>query len=476
MDSGKQPDILVFMSDQHNARITEGAGDPYISTPNLNRLASEGTEFRNAYTSCPLCVPARASMLTGQLPSRTGILNNSGIINSEQATFVHSLAAAGYETVLCGRMHFLGPDQFHGFTKRLVGDFTPCFHGRYGAVRADLGPYVETPGGKFDKLYGGGTSPVLEYDRAVVKAALEYLAQPHDRPVFMLVGTYGPHHTYVAPPELYRKYKDKIDPPDSDSREQMDCHPALEHQKKEFTPEVIKCLRAAYYGLVEHIDNQIGIVHDAWQQSLKDRDREGVFCYISDHGDQAGEKGFWGKMSFYEESARIPLLFSGAGVRAGQQIESLCSIMDLGPTLCDLANAPVPPEQDGISLQNCLEQGEAPPERFILSELLNSDGPARMVRNGKWKYISYSGRAEEDQLFNLELDPHEYENCIAAHPEEAAKLKKVLNEDWDPEAVIKDHHQRQAHWEILSQWGREVDLPDPCRWKIPESAWELPQP
>ncbi len=227
MQPSRPPDILVFMTDQHNACISETAGDPYVSTPNLTRLAADGTEFSNAYTSCPLCVPARSSMLTGQLPSRNGIFTNSGIISSEQATFVHGLAAAGYETVLCGRMHFLGPDQFHGFTRRLVGDFTPCFHGRGGSCRADLGPYVGTPAGDFTKLYGGGTSPVLEYDHAVIEAALDYLAEPHDRPVFLLVGTYGPHHTFVAPPELYRSYLDRIEPPDPASLDHLALHPAL---------------------------------------------------------------------------------------------------------------------------------------------------------------------------------------------------------------------------------------------------------
>lgn len=476
MSSNELPDILVFMSDQHNARLTETASDPYISTPNLTRLAADGTEYANAYTSCPLCVPARSSMLTGQLPSKTGIFTNSGVINGDQATFAHSLGAVGYETVLCGRMHFLGPDQFHGFTRRLVGDFTPCFHGRYGKQRADLGPYVGTPAGDFDKLYGGGTSPVLEYDRAVVEAALEYLAQPHERPIFLLVGIYGPHHTFVAPPELYRKYMDLVGPPNSDAQAVLDIHPALQKKVRSFDSDVIHSLRAAYYGLVEHVDTQVGRVRSAWQEHLGRNKRPGVFCYLSDHGEHAGEKGLWGKMSFHEESARIPLIFAGSGIQSGVRSDSACSIMDLGPTLCELANAPLPPEQDGASLVPFLKGMRSADKRIVISELLENGIPARMIRFGDWKYIAYAETEKKNQLFNLISDPYEYRNCIHEHPDVAAELKAELDRGWSPETIIADHHHRQAHWKILSEWGRTVDVPEPHRWLVPESSWELPAP
>jgi len=472
------PDILVFMSDQHNARLTENAGDPFVSTPNLTRLAADGVEFTNAYTSCPLCVPARASMLTGRLPSATGIFGNSGAISSEQATFAHSLGAAGYETVLCGRMHFLGPDQFHGFTRRLVGDFTPCYWGRYGSVRADLGPYVGTPAGEYTKLHGAGTSPVLEYDHAVTAAALEYLARPHERPVFMLLGCYGPHHTYVAPPELYRKYLDLVGPADSEAHPEGDLHPALAVRARDFEPDVVRSLRAAYYGLVEHTDRQVGLVRAAWDEHLERTGREGVFCYLSDHGDQAGEKRLWGKVSFLEGSSRIPMIFAGAGVASGARVESPVSIMDLGPTLCELAGAEAPPEPDGLGLAATLKTGaggEADENRAVLSELIDKGSPARMVRRDRWKYFGYAGSAEEDRLYDVVADPYEYVNLAGSHPDEAAELRAVLDDGWDPEAIVREQRRRRAHWDILSAWGAEVDVDEPHRWVVPESSWKLPE-
>lgn len=117
-------DILVFLSDQHSPLFSEYAGGP-ARTPTLNRLCAEGTSYTSCYTSCPLCVPARMSMLTGRLPSKTGVMRNNDTIPDVMPTFLHPFVAAGYETVLIGRMHFVGKDQRHGFTKRLAQDMTP---------------------------------------------------------------------------------------------------------------------------------------------------------------------------------------------------------------------------------------------------------------------------------------------------------------------------------------------------------------
>lgn len=144
----RKPEILIFFSDQHDARLMRGAGNGVVRTPNLDRLMAEGTTFLNACTSFPLCVPARMSFLTGQLPSRTGIVTNSCTIPQDQVTFIHSLAVNGYDTVLCGRMHFEGPDQRHGFVERFVGDMTPVLWHRTGID--------EERGESFTGTFGGG--------------------------------------------------------------------------------------------------------------------------------------------------------------------------------------------------------------------------------------------------------------------------------------------------------------------------------
>jgi choline-sulfatase len=339
---------------------------------------------------------------------------------------------------------------------------------------------VGTPGHQFSKLYGGGTSPVLEYDKAVISAALDYLRKPHDKPIFLLVGTYGPHHTFVAPEDLYRKYLEVAPALRSQFGENSSIHSLLKSQRRDFEPELIHQLRAAYYGMVETLDRQIGYVHQAWANFLRTNDKKGLFCYLSDHGEQAGERGLWGKMSFYEESARIPFLFTGTGVQSGVCVSQPCSLMDLGPTLCEIAGAESPPEQDGESLRSILQNRTPDEERTIFSELLQSTEsgyvPARMVRKGKWKYISYAGYENEDQLFNVESDVYEEQNCLLDFPEVADELREALTFEWDPEKIVSEHERREKHWQLLSKWGSAVDVPEPDRWPIPQSAWQLPKP
>lgn len=466
------PDILVFMSDQHNARIAGFAGDNAVETPHLDQLARDGTAFEAAYTACPLCVPARCAMMSGQLPSKTGIFDNDGALPSDQATFAHSLGAAGYDVVLCGRMHFNGPDQRHGFTERLVGDIAVSYWGRGGAKRDDLGPYVQMPIAG-DKPYGGGTSPGLEYDRAVIGAALERLNRQGDRPLCLVVGIFSPHHSLVAPEPLYRKYLERVPRPRSADAGDLSIHPKWAGRRRDFDPDLVHRLRAAYYGMVENLDSQIGEIREAWNAFAQTRGNEQAFVYVADHGEHAGERGLWGKMTFFEESVRIPMIWSGTGVQKGQCVAGAVSLMDLGPTLCELADAPVPPEQDGRSLMDELTGKQQEDGRVVVSEL-HREGAARMVRRGKWKYISFAGLESEDLLFDLENDPDERRNRIKEEPETARELRDILHHDWHPEMIDREVARRKAHQRILSAWGETVDVPEPDRWPIPESALTLP--
>lgn len=179
-----KPEICIFFSDQHDARIIGAMGNPVIRTPNLNKLIEAGTSFSAAYTSYPLCVPARMSFLTGQLPSHTGITTNQCTIPEDKTTFMHSLALTGYDTILCGRMHFVGLDQRHGFTQRLVGDQTPVLWHRSGIDEERGAPFAGTYGHRgCTRTIGYGNSPVLEYDRDVGKSVGDhrrYLYRPYE--------------------------------------------------------------------------------------------------------------------------------------------------------------------------------------------------------------------------------------------------------------------------------------------------------
>jgi len=475
-----KPDILIFLSDQHNAMCSGFAGNEIVRTPNLDSIASKGTTFDSAYTSCPLCVPARMSMLTGQLPSKTGIFTNDGAIGEDQTTFIHSIAAEGYETVLCGRMHFLGEDQRHGFTKRIMGEITPSLWGRGGKKRQDLGPFKGTLTEEFcTNVVGGGTSPVLEYDRAVIKAAEEYLKLDHEKPQLIVIGTYAPHFTYVAPSDLYQYYMTKIGMPFIYGKN-ISNYPLLNKYEKYLPEEVIQRIRAAYFGMIENMDVQIGRIKQAWDDFLNKTGRKGVFVYLSDHGDQIGERNFYGKQTFYEGSSRIPLIFEGKSIKQGVKMKGAVSIMDIGPTLCELVGATAPPEQNGKSIAGQLVSGEDSLERYCISEFVYSQSPeslipGRMLRKGNWKLISYYGHEEFDALYDIDKDPWETENLSVCFKDKVEELKQLLLEGWDTIKVMKEYKVRIEHHKILAKWGAAVDVPETERWKVSEEARKLPE-
>jgi choline-sulfatase len=476
----KKPDILIFLSDQHHANYIGYSGNSLIRTPNLDRLAQEGTVFETAYTACPLCVPARTAFLTGQLPSVTGIYSNNGAIAEDQATFIHSLAAEGYETVLCGRMHFMGEDQRHGFTRRIMGEMTPLFWGRGGKDRADLGSFAGSlSNDRCLEVIGGGNSPVLEYDRAVIAAALHYLEQDYERPQCVVVGSYAPHFTYVAPPELFSYYRERIKLPEHNKAVDACSHPMVEQHRQQASEETMLDARAAYFGMIENLDGQIGMVRKAWDGYLARSGRQGLFMYVSDHGDQTGEHHLYGKQTFYDGSAKIPLVVAGSGIQQGLRMSGAVSMIDIGPTLCELGGATAPPQQAGQSLVPQLFSGADDYGRSVISEYLEKDQsgrliPSRMLRSGKWKLVSYVHYEEYDLLLDMDANPHETINLRKQHPEVYRELKDQLMADWDIPGIVVTAELKAEHYHILAKWGKNTEVAELERWPVPEHARHLP--
>ncbi|GMQ61627.1 sulfatase-like hydrolase/transferase [Vallitalea maricola] len=471
-------DILIFLSDQHSPLYWELNSDSKVKTPNLAKIAKEGTSFDKAYTSCPLCVPARMSMLCGQLPSKTHIYNNKGALPEDKPTFLHMLAIEGYETVLCGRMHFNGVDQRHGFTKRIMGDITKIYWGESN-FRNELGPLCNTVGANGCLGYsGGGVSPIIEYDRIVVENAIEYLQQEHDKPQCIVVGTYAPHFTYIAPPELYEEYKQIVDLPKTMKNSSNHDHPVLRHRKQKTEDNKIKSIRAAYYGMITNMDKEIGKLHNKWKKYLKNNNREGIFVYMSDHGDQIGEHDMYGKMTFYEGSSRIPLIFEGDGVQEGNIIKEPVSIMDLGPTICQLSEASIPPKQDGISLVKQLTNNIEETDRYVISEFVeNMDGniiPGRMIRQGKWKLITYSMYESYDLLFDMDNDPYELTNLAGINKNKLEELRNIAHHNWDIIEIIKRYKENAQNHNILNEWSLKTGTKEKERWSVPKEFVKIP--
>lgn len=498
-----KPNIVVFMSDQHTPSFSSYEGGS-ARTPNLEKLCRDGTSFSAAYTSCPLCVPARVSMLMGKIPSRTGVFDNEGAIPDPSATFLHSLVAAGYETVLIGRMHFIGRNQRHGFTKRLVGDMTPVSWNRpFEKIAAERGVHKGFAEPWCLNVIGGGDSPVLEFDKEVIRKALDYLKEEHEKPQCIFVSTYGPHFPYVAPVEKYLYYKDKVTVPDTFRKIPDYLNPVLAGTVIQTSEETVKKARAAYYGMIETIDEQLGMIRSAFTEYTEKDGREGIFAYISDHGDQCGEKRMFGKNTFFEASARIPFIIQGSNVMKGNRIPNPVSIMDLGPTLCEYAGVLPPPGQDGESLVSNIAGINMNEDRAVLSELISAfhsgkapgsmeeaikkfsaektegrEKPAviaRMVRKGRYKFITYVGYEEYDLLFDLDADPEEKSNIAADHTALVDELKGIALKGWDPQTVLQSYKDYTKTIQLVKAWERAVGLDDTERWKEnPEYARIMP--
>ena len=264
--------IVFILSDQHNPKISGFEGNSVIRTPNLDSLASQGTSLLNNYCASPLCIPSRAAMLSGLLPTRTGVITNFQSLPSDKMTFVHSLGIAGYETVLCGRMHFKGHDQRQGFMRRVMGDITnPYIGGGFNLgslVKADEPSRVSL------KKSGPGNSNVLEYDRAVFNQAENFLFNwQAEKPLFLTVGLYGPHCPYVSPKDLYDYYYKNLPPIEKSESFKQSVHPAVKkwyENRNVFTvtQEEVRRSVAAYYGMIERMDQAIGRLIETIDQSL----------------------------------------------------------------------------------------------------------------------------------------------------------------------------------------------------------------
>ena len=464
------------MSDQHHAGYMGCAGDPVVETPNLDRLAEKGLRFTNAYCPSPLCGPSRMSFMTGRHPHEISVWDNQDELASDVPTFAHAFADAGYETVLSGRMHFVGADQRHGFAKRLIGDVSPTAYINAGwQLDKVVGDLVSTCGMILDSIVksGPGRTGYQAYDEAVTKTTVDWLMESErasERPFLLTVGFITPHCPFVCPPDDFAFYKERVSPGDLPQFEE-DLHPRNERLRKNFGVDPPPPLdaqwrtRVAYYGLTTFLDRQIGSVLDALEQSGQADNT--IIVYCSDHGEALGEHGLWWKSTFYDASCRIPLIISWPDrFTHGIRSENV-SLMDVGPTVLDIVGAGQIPGATGRSFASLI-RAEDDWDDTVFAEYV-VDTACRMVRSGPWKYNYYHGMPPE--LFNLEEDPGEKQN-LAGKPEYTAieeRLNELALRDWDPESIQRKVDQIHRERPIIAdriRSDRPLE-PDPPWFSVP---------
>ncbi|MGH2355984.1 MAG: sulfatase-like hydrolase/transferase, partial [Chloroflexota bacterium] len=365
----QRPNILHLLSDQHSPYVLGCYGDAVVHTPHLDGLAARGAVFDAAYCPSPICVPSRMSMLTGRHPYQNECWTNSQILDSGIPTFAHALGAAGYRTALIGRMHSLGPDQLRGYSERLVGDHSPNFEGnpspRRGLLDGTAGPARVSLTNS-----GAGQGGYQVHDEYVTAAAVDWLNRlgiekrsvGAGAPFLLTVGFMVPHQPFVARREEFERYRGRVPLPRHPRAPERD-HPYFQWWRQrtgieEVTEEeMIRC-RTAYWALVDRLDAMIGQIIGALEENGLAENT--LIVYTTDHGEQAGEHGLWWKQTFYEASARVPLIMAWPGViPAGQHCRRVVSALDVTATLLDAAGTPPLPRQEGRSLLGLLEM---PPE------------------------------------------------------------------------------------------------------------------
>ena len=458
-DSGR-PNIVLIMSDQHNAHVMRNAGDAIVQTPSLDALASEGVRFDACYCPYPLCIPSRMGFMTGQYPSEVDIWDNGNVLDSGVRTFAHALSEAGYETALCGRMHFVGPDQLHGFEKRLYGD---CDHFLSSEIRGSGSHRTNGQTRYAVEVSGHGRMGYEEFDKRVTEKACEFVARREDgRPYCMVVGYALPHNPLICERELFEYYMESLPAPEQPSAGELaKLNPAIRAWRErrgvnDISPEHARRARAAYYGLVSTLDRNIGRVVEAVKGS---RGGEAtVIIYCGDHGDMAGEHGMWWKSNYYEGSVRVPLIVScPSRFVGGRSVASVVNLIDVGPTLIELARGEPLPKVSGRSLAGFLE-GKPPGDwsNETMAQYVGDHGdrPSCMIRSGPWKLMFYS-EFDSYLLFNLEEDPGELNDRAgdSSCAEVAKALLAKVRTRFSAERMIEGNARQRSRQEVLSGEG-----------------------
>ena len=459
--------LLVIMSDEHNPKIAGYAGHPIVQTPHLDALAARGTVFRNAWTTSPVCIPARAGFACGKYIHQIGFWDNADAYDGSVPSWHHVLRERGHRVVSIGKLHFRAAGEDHGFSEEQIPMHILDAKGDLlGLVRAD--PPRRGGAKKMAAMAGPGETPYTHYDRDICSRAQVWLreqgSRAQDKPWVLFVSFVAPHFPLTAPPEhFYRYWNMKLPLPKLYARETRPRHPYLDDYRGSFcyddyfeTEADVRRAIAGYYGLVSYLDEMIGKICGVLEETGLTANTR--VLYTSDHGDNLGARGLWGKSTMYEEVVGVPLILAGPEVPAGKSVATPVSHVDCYPAIVEAVGvefAQVRDDHPGVSLFEIA--GGAAPQRALFSEYhgMGSTTGAFALRSGRYKYVHYV--KYPPQLFDLEADPEELED-LAARPELArvvGEFRQRLQAICDPDEIDRRAKQRQAELLALNG-GREA--------------------
>ncbi len=441
----RQPHIVLLMADQLSARALPTYGNRVVRAPNLERLGEDGVVFERALCASPLCVPARGALMSGLLPSRTGVYDNAGELPASVPTFAHYLRLAGYRTVLAGKMHFIGPDQLHGFEERPMPDTYPAGFDWVPDWRlAD----DETLPWYHDLSSVERAGPVratlqLDYDAEVVfraRRAIVETALGDERPLLLVASFTHPHDPYEVPTAYWERYEGvELDvpafpePPDPVDAPTRRLRAMVAADRIPLTDEQVQNARRGYYGAISLVDDHVGTLLAALaEHGLAD---ETIVIVTSDHGDMLGERGLWYKMAPFEDSVRVPLVVHAPWRLEPRRVVEPVSHLDLLPTLVELTggfDADGPGlGLDGVDLSGALE-GDGVPARDVPLEYLAEGvrSPQVTLVRGSLKLVRDAGT---DVVYDVGADPGERDPL--REDDRALDLARAADARWDLERL-----------------------------------------
>jgi arylsulfatase len=454
----KQPNIVFIMCDQMRFDAIGCNGNPIVQTPNLDRLAASGVNFRNSFTPDPICVPARASLTTGFYPHKcTGHKKNSGSIKEGFPLLGEEMNKRGYETYAIGKLHYNPyrapgePRTTHGLkttelmeSGRILSKFDP--QNRLVGLE-DYHDYLHTVGwGGYTRGHGLGNndvyaapSPIPQehyVDTWVADRAIAYMQQhiqdQPEAPFFMWASFPKPHSAF-DPPQPFAQMYDPRDMPDPlgdlellkarELNEQVERH--YDYMWDLLSPQAKKVIKAYYYGLISHQDQQIGKMLDFLEKNgLRD---DTIIVYTADHGEMLGDFGLFFKSNLYNSSVRVPLMISyPRKIAKGKVSHALAGLQDLLPTMLSLADAPLEQEVDGRDLTPAII-GYQPVRDYYIAQCGDDPVQQYMVAGLEWKYI-YHQQGGVEELYSQLEDPAELYNRASSNDPEIQQVKAAMRQ------------------------------------------------
>ena len=440
--------VVLIMCDQQQASSLPMYGNPLVRTPNLSKLATEGTVFENAYTSCPLCVPARVSTFTGQYPSAHGSLNNGMLMAPGRQHLLRCLKDAGYVTGLAGKNHCFRAEDLELFDYlRQAGHGGPLHDEEVTAEQKQAREFLQG-NSKFSAAWGYATNPHRPKDLGTAwttDRAIEFVRAQKDVPFFLWYSIPDPHIPFQTCEPYASMYKpEDVDLPPLPEGE-MERKPRAHQIDWEVMrgdvvdEQTIRAVRAMYYGMNTYVDAEIGRFLDELETlGIKD---DTLLVYVSDHGEYLGEHRMIRKSkAAYDCLIHVPFIVAGPGVQAGRS-EAFVSLEDIMPTVLSFLGIPCPAEVHGQSLVSLLQGGPfaqkeyaygeygahtepVPAEQsfqacrtphspdFSPSKKLGGYGKLRYLRTNEWKLVTYVN--DRCELYHLPTDPYELDNIYGS--------------------------------------------------------------